>query len=69
MNGRVCLVTGSTHGIGLATARSLAAMGATVFVVASEAQRRAALDFGDLMNARVSGFLTPYERSLTGLPA
>src|ERR1700739_3021170 len=32
MNGRVCLVTGSTHGIGLATARSLAAMGATVLV-------------------------------------
>jgi NAD(P)-dependent dehydrogenase (short-subunit alcohol dehydrogenase family) len=167
MNGRVCLVTGSTHGIGLATARSLAAMGATVLVhgrdpsraravaqtigrdtgnrnvrsvhadfaqlaqvrrlaqelesglprldvlinnagvmsapgalsadgydltfavnhlapflltnlllarlsqsaparivvVASEAHRRAALDFGDLMNARVSGFLTPYERS------
>jgi len=167
MNGRVCLVTGSTHGIGLATAHALAAMGATVLVhgrdlsraravartigrdtgnrnvrsvhadfaelaqvrrlaqelesglprldvlinnagvmsapgalsadgydltfavnhlapflltnlllarlsqsaparivvVASEAHRRAALDFGDLMNARVSGFLTPYERS------
>ena len=167
MNGRVCLVTGSTHGIGLATARALAAMGATVLVhgrdlsraravaqtigrdtgnrnvrsvqadfaelaqvrrlaqelgsglprldvlinnagvmsaagartvdgydltfavnhlapflltnlllarlklsaparivvVASEAHRRAALDFGDLMNTRVSGVLTPYERS------
>ncbi len=167
MNGRICLVTGSTHGIGLATARALAEMGATVLVhgrdgvraravartlgrdtgnrnvrsvhadfaelaqvrrlaqelesglprldvlinnagvmgaprarsadgydltfavnhlapflltnlllgklrqsapariivVASEAHRRAALDFGDLMNARVPGFLTAYERS------
>ena len=32
MNGRICLVTGSTHGIGLATARALAEMGATVLV-------------------------------------
>ena len=167
MNGRICLVTGSTHGIGLATACALAEMGATVLVhgrdgvraravartlgrdtgnlnvrsvhadfaelaqvrrlaqelesglprldvlinnaavmgapgarsadgydltfavnhlapflltnlllgrlrqsapariivVASEAHRRAALDFGDLMNARVPGFLTAYERS------
>ena len=167
MQGRICLVTGSTHGIGLATARALAALGATVLVhgrdlararasaegigrdtgnrdvravqadfaqlaqvrrlagelaaslprldvlinnaavmgapgaqsadgydltfavnhlapflftnlllaklkqsapsrivvVASEAHRRARLDFGDLMNTRVSGFLTPYERS------
>ncbi len=167
MNGRICLVTGCTHGIGLATARALAAMGATVLlhgrdlaracaaaddisrdtgnrnvravqadlaqlaqvrrlageleaglprldvlinnagvmgppgahsvdgydltfavnhlapflltnlllgklkesapsrivVVASEAHRRAALDFGDLMNTRASGFLTAYERS------
>ena len=166
MNGRICLVTGSTHGIGLATARALAAMGATVLVhgrdlerarataerigrdtgnrdvravqadfaelaqvrrlaaelaaaprldvlvnnagvmgargarsadgydltfavnhlapflltnlllgklrqsaparivvVASEAHRRATLDFGDLMNSRTSGILTAYERS------
>ena len=167
MNGRICLVTGSTHGIGLVTARALAAKGATVVVhgrdltraqavargitrdtgnhsvrgvqadfaelaqvrrlaqdlasglprldvlinnagvmaprgtrsvdgydltfavnhlapflltrlllgkleesapsrivvVASEAHRRATLDFGDLMNARVAGFLTAYERS------
>src|SRR5216110_311800 len=167
MNGRSCFVTGSTHGIGLATARALAEMGATVLVhgrdgvraravartlgrdtgnrnvrsvhadfaelaqvrrlaqelesglprldvlinnagvmgaprarsadgydltfavnhlapflltnllldkmrqsgpsrivvVASEAHRRATLDFGDLMNTKVSGFLTPYQRS------
>ncbi|HYM27515.1 MAG TPA: SDR family NAD(P)-dependent oxidoreductase, partial [Steroidobacteraceae bacterium] len=32
MNGRVCVVTGATHGIGLATARALAALGARVVV-------------------------------------
>ena len=32
MNGRVCIVTGATHGIGLATAQALAALGATVLV-------------------------------------
>jgi NAD(P)-dependent dehydrogenase (short-subunit alcohol dehydrogenase family) len=32
MNGRVSLVTGATHGIGSATARELAARGATVLV-------------------------------------
>jgi NAD(P)-dependent dehydrogenase (short-subunit alcohol dehydrogenase family) len=32
MNGRVCIVTGATHGIGLATARELAGRGATVLV-------------------------------------
>ncbi|HEY7963455.1 MAG TPA: SDR family NAD(P)-dependent oxidoreductase [Steroidobacteraceae bacterium] len=32
MNGRVCVVTGATHGIGLATARALAARGARVLV-------------------------------------
>jgi len=167
MNGRICLVTGSTHGIGLSTAKVLGALGATVLVhgrdgararevaaslsrdtcnanvrsvqadfaqlaqvrrlaqeldsalsrldvlinnaavlgargahsadgydltfavnhlapflltnllldkmrqsgpsrivvVASEAHRRATLDFGDLMNTKVSGFLTPYQRS------
>ena len=30
MNGKICLVTGATRGIGLATARALAAAGATV---------------------------------------
>ena len=30
MNGRVCVVTGATHGVGLATARALAALGASV---------------------------------------
>jgi retinol dehydrogenase 12 len=32
MNGRVCVVTGATHGIGLASARAVAAPGATVLV-------------------------------------
>ena len=32
MNGRICVVTGATHGIGLETARVLAAAGATVVV-------------------------------------
>jgi len=32
MNGRICIVTGATHGIGRATARALAASGATVLV-------------------------------------
>jgi retinol dehydrogenase 12 len=36
---------------------------ARVIVVASEAHRRATLDFGDLMNAGVSGWWTAYERS------
>src|SRR6266404_3047501 len=126
MNGRICIVTGATHGIGRATARALAASGATilvhgrdlararavaedisrdtgnpevrfvqadfaqlaqvrrlaqflltnllldklkasaparVIVVASEAHRRATLDFGDLMNAGASGWWTAYERS------
>lgn len=33
MNGKICLVTGATSGIGLETARELAQMGATVIVV------------------------------------
>src|SRR5256884_1620164 len=32
MNARICVVTGATHGIGRATARALAASGATVLV-------------------------------------
>ena len=42
---RVCLVTGATSGIGQATARGLAALGATVLVVGrSEAKTRATVD-------------------------
>ena len=33
MNGKTCLVTGATHGIGLVTASGLARMGATVVLV------------------------------------
>ena len=39
MNGRVCVVTGATHGIGVATAHALAALGATVVVHGRDAQR------------------------------
>lgn len=39
MNGRICLVTGATSGIGRVTARALADMGATVVVVSRNRQR------------------------------
>ena len=39
LNGRVCLVTGSTGGIGLATARLLAAEGARVVVTGRDPER------------------------------
>jgi NAD(P)-dependent dehydrogenase (short-subunit alcohol dehydrogenase family) len=38
MNGKTCLVTGATHGVGLATARALAAAGATVLVHGRDAE-------------------------------
>ena len=45
MQGRVCLVTGDTSGIGLVTARALAAMGATLIVVGrDEAKTRTVVD-------------------------
>jgi len=43
MNGKTCLVTGATHGIGLATARALAAAGATVLLHGRDAALGAAL--------------------------
>ncbi len=43
MNGKTCLVTGATHGIGLATARALAAAGATVLVHGRDEARGAAV--------------------------
>jgi len=43
MNGKTCLVTGATHGIGLATARALAAAGATVLVHGRDAELGAAV--------------------------
>lgn len=39
MNGRVCLVTGATNGIGKVTAQALAHMGATVVIVGRNATR------------------------------
>lgn len=38
MNGKTCLVTGATHGIGLVTARALAATGATVLLHGRDAE-------------------------------
>ena len=43
MNGKTCLVTGATHGVGLATARALAAAGATVLVHGRDATLGAAV--------------------------
>ncbi len=39
LNGKVCIVTGSTSGIGLVTAKELAKMGATTIVVARDEER------------------------------
>ncbi len=43
MNDRICLVTGATHGIGLETARALAASGATVLVHGRDLNRAGAV--------------------------
>src|ERR1700674_3840061 len=39
MNGKICIVTGATLGIGKVTAQALAEMGATVIVVALNQER------------------------------
>ena len=39
LDGRICLVTGATSGIGLATATGLAALGAQVVMVGRDRQR------------------------------
>ncbi len=41
MQGKICLVTGATNGIGKATAQALAQMGATVVIVGRDAQKTA----------------------------
>jgi len=43
MNGKICLVTGATNGIGKATAQALAQMGATVVIVGRNASKTAQL--------------------------
>jgi NAD(P)-dependent dehydrogenase (short-subunit alcohol dehydrogenase family) len=42
LNGKICLITGATAGIGEVTARRLAGMGATVTIVGRSAERAAA---------------------------
>jgi len=41
MDGRVCVVTGATNGIGKETALGLARLGATVVIVARNVERAA----------------------------
>lgn len=41
MQGKICLITGGTNGIGLATAQALAQMGATVVIVGRNPQKTA----------------------------
>lgn len=43
MNGKICLVTGATNGIGKATAQALAQMGATVVIVGRNTDKCAAV--------------------------
>lgn len=60
LNGRVCVVTGATSGIGFVTARELARMGATVAVVGRDPVRTAEAVkqiTGATGNAEVRGFL------------
>src|SRR5512144_660832 len=43
MQGKICLITGGTNGIGKATAQALAHMGATVVIVGRNAPKTAQL--------------------------
>jgi NAD(P)-dependent dehydrogenase (short-subunit alcohol dehydrogenase family) len=41
MQGKICLITGGTNGIGKSTAQGLARLGATVVIVGRDAQKAA----------------------------
>lgn len=61
LRGRACIVTGASRGIGLATARLLAAEGAGVLMVArgAEALERAASECGDTAHALAADVTEP----------
>jgi short-subunit dehydrogenase len=53
MTGRVCVVTGGTSGIGRATAEGLARLGATVVLIARQAEQAAQVSQEIATKARV----------------
>ena len=63
MQDRVCLLTGATRGVGLATAQGLAARGAALTIVGRDPQKTAATA-ADLRHMTGSNGGLPRRRSL-----